>query len=591
MLHLVSHPGLGRRPQGGADGCGRPQIRRGAERARALPSVGGCRVVTLPKPLSPRALARLRASPRSYVPTELDLEARPVPARGGRAPGRRARRGRRCGGSAATCRSAPVDGDVAPSGGGRHARVPAPAGVGAAARGVRRGALAAGPGGPGRGRHRRGPRRGGLRAAGGVGPVRRRRHRHRARRRVAGRADRGDGRCRPGRGGRYGGRRRRAVATSTASRRRGRRRRRRGGAPAGVVVVHVVGPGAAPGRAAAAGGVAGGRCRRGGGRRDQRRPTCRALNLARVLVDGEQVRVPAVGDPADVTAPGAGAGERAPGERAPAARRVAQVSAQHGRPRRARHPARGGPGAGPAHPRLAHRARPVHQRRRARRGERHRREAARPAQPPGDAVSRGRCPRALGDVGPRRLRGGVRSGDRPAAARRRPCWPGPSRRPPWGWHRRAHLVLVAAPAARPGVRWSAVAPARRALRRLGCARAGCCSPSPWSWCSRSPPRGTACCALAAASSRSPPTGRPSPPSPWSPVTRSCCPGAATGRWCCARRPSRVLDARGHPARHRRPGAAHRRPGDRRARRGAPRCGCAAGSGPPSGPTTGSRPCR
>ena len=77
-----------------------------------------------PEPLSPRALARLRASPRSYVPTELDLEAaRPVWGsegaweRGSQAPSRLV------GGDSAGAVS--VDG-LDDAGGGRHVRVPHP---------------------------------------------------------------------------------------------------------------------------------------------------------------------------------------------------------------------------------------------------------------------------------------------------------------------------------------------------------------------------------------------------------------------------------------------------------------------------------
>ena len=79
-----------------------------------------------------------------------------------------------------------------------------------------------------------------------------------------------------------------------------------GASPAGVVVVHVVGRVRHPGvrqlpvgsRVADAVEAAGGAT----GKAD-----LSALNLARVLVDGEQVRVPAVGDP-PVTSPGPGGG-------------------------------------------------------------------------------------------------------------------------------------------------------------------------------------------------------------------------------------------------------------------------------------------
>ena len=296
---------------------------------------------------------------------------------------------------------------------------PAPAGLGAAARGVRRGPLAAGPGGarsvvvvvaasprrcsgcgsPGRGRLDSGTviapgggsRAGPTRCAAGAVPV--------GVERAASRHAVGGGRGARG-----------SPPGASARPDRGGRRARRG-------------PGAARRGC--------GSCRPGRGWPTRSRPpvaprgrpTCPRLNLARVLVDGEQVRVPARRRPGR-----AGVGDRgrvAPGR---CGRRRGRRSgrcrgaglAQHRRPRRARHAARGGAGAGPAHPRLAHGARAVHQRRRARRGERHRREAARPAQPAGDAVS-GIAIRAAGAaVSATRLRPSKRDGGGPAAARGRP---------------------------------------------------------------------------------------------------------------------------------------------------------------------------
>ena len=86
------------------------------------------------------------------------------------------------------------------------------------------------------------------------------------------------------------------------------------------------------------------------------RPIRLRVNLARPVVDGEQLAVLAVGRGA------AAAGFR--GRRdGPAA--DGTVQPQHRRPRGARHPAPHRPGAGPAHHRLARRERPVHERRRA----------------------------------------------------------------------------------------------------------------------------------------------------------------------------------------------------------------------------------
>src|SRR6188472_1361251 len=99
-----------------------------------------------PEPLSPRALARLRASPRSYVPTELDLEA-VHPAPGGGGPWHSADAGSSgkrsdhwvAAGSTVAARSAvggvgagsgasaaALRGPVDEPGGARHARVPHP---------------------------------------------------------------------------------------------------------------------------------------------------------------------------------------------------------------------------------------------------------------------------------------------------------------------------------------------------------------------------------------------------------------------------------------------------------------------------------
>jgi competence protein ComEA len=78
------------------------------------------------------------------------------------------------------------------------------------------------------------------------------------------------------------------------------------GAPVGVVVVHVVGRVRHPGvRQLAAGSRVADAVEAAGGA--TAKADLSALNLARVLVDGEQVRVPAVGDP-PVTSPATGGG-------------------------------------------------------------------------------------------------------------------------------------------------------------------------------------------------------------------------------------------------------------------------------------------
>jgi competence protein ComEA len=79
-----------------------------------------------------------------------------------------------------------------------------------------------------------------------------------------------------------------------------------GASPAGVVVVHVVGRVRHPGvRQLPAGSRVADAVEAAGGATGK--ADLSALNLARVLVDGEQVRVPAVGDP-PVTSPGPGGG-------------------------------------------------------------------------------------------------------------------------------------------------------------------------------------------------------------------------------------------------------------------------------------------
>ena len=303
MLHLVSHRSAASVHRRSADAASSTDPAVVVSRWSSLPSVVVCRVVTAPEPLSPArpgpvagepAVVRAdRARPRR--PAQ-QVEPSGAPRCGLRQPSRRPRGGPgRADAVAAPDRSRPGAGPTSTRvGSGRAARAAgAPTGLGPAARGVRRGALAAGPSGGGR-RGRRGrARRGGLRAAGGLGAVRRGWHGHRPRRRVPGRAHRRDGRGRPG-GGERGG----SARPHDRRRRRARRhpRGRRLGRRPSVVVVHVVGRVRHP----ACGG-----CRWGRGwpmpsrppAAPPGRPTSSALNLARVLVDGEQVRVPAPGDP------------------------------------------------------------------------------------------------------------------------------------------------------------------------------------------------------------------------------------------------------------------------------------------------------
>ncbi|HET7822071.1 MAG TPA: ComEA family DNA-binding protein [Ornithinibacter sp.] len=242
-----------------------------------------------PEPLSPRALARLRASPRSYVPTELDLAA--------------ARPGEGVGADAAVV--PPVDDST----GGRHGRVRHPrawvrlpaAFVGArwqpgraalvgvvvvvalavAVFGLRvawarsaDGGTVIAPGG--------GSRAGPTGVTAGAVPVG-----------VGGTAGVPSG------GVTSGG------AASTAS--PGVSSTAGAGVPlAAVVVVHVVGRVRHPGvRQLPAGSRVADAVEAAGGATSK--ADLSALNLARVLVDGEQVRVPAVGDP-PVTSPGTGGG-------------------------------------------------------------------------------------------------------------------------------------------------------------------------------------------------------------------------------------------------------------------------------------------
>ena len=118
------------------------------------------------------------------------------------------------------------------------------------------------------------------------------------------------------------------------------------------------------------------------------RPTSRGSTSPACVVDGEQVRVPAPGDPDPPVGPVHGWCDHRAGRGPAAARRHPDrcPSTPPTSPGSTRCP-----GVGPV---LAQRivdwrdaARPVHQRRGAGRGQRHRREAPRPAQPAGDAVS------------------------------------------------------------------------------------------------------------------------------------------------------------------------------------------------------------
>ena len=271
-----------------------------------------------PEALSPRALARLRASPGAYVPTELDLEA--DPARAGRRLGEEA--GDRPGAATWPDAHDGADRPRADSGlgdtearGARHARTRHPRGwvrlpaafvgarwqpgraallgivlvvlLAAAVFGLRvawaqsaGGGTVIAPGG--------GSRAGPSAVTAGAVPVG-----------VSGSAGGGS-----------------SGATPTAS--AGPAGRAQLSAPAGVVVVHVVGRVKHPGvrrlpvgsrvtdAVDAAGGVA-------------TKADLSALNLARVLVDGEQVRVPAVGEPAPVLTTGAGAASGGAGSAGPGA--------------------------------------------------------------------------------------------------------------------------------------------------------------------------------------------------------------------------------------------------------------------------------
>ena len=269
-----------------------------------------------PEPLSPRALARLRAGPRSFVPTALDLDgpAQQVESSGGpevRSAGNRA--GDRGVGSgradavAAPDRSRPgrraPTVDTAPARGGRHTRRVHPRGplrLPAAFVGARwqpgRGAvvgivivaaLAAAVFGL-RVAWARSSGEGTVIAPGGgsrAGPTGV----------TAGAVPVGVG---GGARGASGGAGTPSVAsTATAS----------PGASgsstaAGVVVVHVVGQVKHPGvRRLPVGSRVTDALEAAGGA--TRKADLGRLNLARVLVDGEQVRVPAPGDPVDPSAP------------------------------------------------------------------------------------------------------------------------------------------------------------------------------------------------------------------------------------------------------------------------------------------------
>ena len=231
-----------------------------------------------PEALSPRALARLRASPGSYVPTELDLEA-VAPAPGRPTPGRRRPQivSEPPVGPARTTR--PISpgrgalGDVEARG-GRHVRARHPG---------------SGSGCPPRSSERGGSRAGrpcwasssscsSQRPCSGCGwpgrsPPVVARSSHRAA--GSGWAERGDGGRGPRRRERLGGQRvvrsgshgiggnNRASTIGAGSSAGGGGRGARGR------------PGQAPRRAPAPGGVAGHRCRRGSGRGGHARLTCR----------------------------------------------------------------------------------------------------------------------------------------------------------------------------------------------------------------------------------------------------------------------------------------------------------------------------
>jgi competence protein ComEA len=260
-----------------------------------------------PEPLSPRALARLRASPRSYVPTELDLEA-VHPAPGGRGPWHSADAGSS---GERSDQWAPAGSAVA----ARSAAEGAGAGSGASAAAVR--GLADEPGAARHGRvpHPRGwvrlpvafvgarwqPGRAAL--VGVVIVVALAAAVFGLRVAWARSADRGTV-IAPGGGSRAGSDAVSAGAvpvgvsgtSGTPS---------AGAAPAaspgaspsvGVVVVHVVGRVRHPGvRQLPAGSRVGDAVKAAGGATGK--ADLSALNLARALFDGEQVRVPAVGDP------------------------------------------------------------------------------------------------------------------------------------------------------------------------------------------------------------------------------------------------------------------------------------------------------
>lgn len=296
-----------------------------------------------PEPLSPRALARLRAGPRSFVPTALDLDGAgqrtgSAGASEARSAGNRAR-DRAVGAErvhAVTAPDQPRSGggpevDTAPARGGRHTRRAHPRGpvrLPAAFVGARwqpgRGAvvgivivaaLAAAvfglrvawarssgegtviaPGG--------GSRAGPTGVTAGAVPVG-----------VGGGASAGAG-TPP------------VASTATAS-----PGASVSSAAAGVVVVHVVGQVRHPGvRRLPVGSRVTDALEAAGGA--TRKADLGRVNLARVLVDGEQVRVPAPGDPGDPSAPsgpggtgGGGAGGATGGAGAPVSLNTADLVA------------------------------------------------------------------------------------------------------------------------------------------------------------------------------------------------------------------------------------------------------------------------